>query len=161
MADTSHAPPPQPDVWSPPPVRGYRSVDNRYVAGVLGGLGERLGVDPLFLRIGVVVAAVLTRSAAPLLVPLAYGVAWLVIPPWGGRSLIASLGERRGWQATAGVLMLVVATWIVLGVPSLWLAGGLAFLAWLLLAPESPGATAGADGAGREADGEAAGRADG
>ena len=33
--------------------RLYRSVDDRVIAGVCGGLAVRLGVDPSLVRIGV------------------------------------------------------------------------------------------------------------
>ncbi|NIT61059.1 MAG: PspC domain-containing protein, partial [Aliifodinibius sp.] len=31
--------------------RLYRSRENRMIAGVCGGLGEYLGIDPIFVRI--------------------------------------------------------------------------------------------------------------
>jgi phage shock protein C len=36
--------------------RLYRSWRNRWIAGVCGGLGEHLGIDPLVFRIGFVLA---------------------------------------------------------------------------------------------------------
>jgi phage shock protein PspC (stress-responsive transcriptional regulator) len=55
------------------PVR--RSVTDRVLAGVAGGIGEAMGTDPNLVRIGFVLAAVLTRGIA-ILVYLA------LIPIW-------------------------------------------------------------------------------
>lgn len=51
-----------------------RSRENRVVAGVCGGLGEYLGVDPVLLRIAFVVLA-FTGSGV-----LLYIVGWIIMP---------------------------------------------------------------------------------
>jgi len=55
--------------------RLYRSRDNRVVAGVAGGLGAHLGVDPVLIRISLVALAFAGAFGI-----LAYLIAWLVIP---------------------------------------------------------------------------------
>jgi len=56
--------------------RLYRSRGDRWLGGVLGGLGAYLGVDPLILRVA---AVLLTVLGAGVLVA-AYIVMWIVIP---------------------------------------------------------------------------------
>ena len=58
------------------PRRLRRSRRNRWLVGVCGGLGERYGFPPLILRLALIAAGLFS----PFLVPLAYLVAWLVIP---------------------------------------------------------------------------------
>lgn len=57
--------------------RLMRSKKDQKIAGVIGGLGEYLDVDPNLLRIGVVLLFFLS-AGIPVL--LTYLVAWLVIP---------------------------------------------------------------------------------
>lgn len=52
-----------------------RSRDDQVIAGVAGGLGRYLGVDPVLVRIAFVVLALFGGSGI-----VAYIVAWLVIP---------------------------------------------------------------------------------
>lgn len=56
--------------------RLYRSREDRWLGGVLGGLGAYLGIDPLLLRVA---AIVLTVLGAGVLIP-AYIVMWIVVP---------------------------------------------------------------------------------
>jgi phage shock protein C len=55
--------------------RLWRSRDDRLVAGVAGGLGRYLGVDPVIVRLVFVVLAVAGGGGV-----LAYLIAWVVIP---------------------------------------------------------------------------------
>jgi len=55
----------------------YRSETNKRIAGVCGGIGEMLDVDPTIVRVAVVVLA-LTTGILPFLV--GYIIAWLVFP---------------------------------------------------------------------------------
>lgn len=76
-----------------------RSRDDRMIAGVAGGIGQHLGVDPVIVRLVFVVLAVVGGGGV-----LAYLIAWVVIPdapvdgqpsppPSGsGTSVIAGLG---------------------------------------------------------------------
>ena len=73
-------PPPEPDRPGPGPATGggrvlRRSQHDRMLAGVCGGLGNYLGVDPVLLRIAFVVLALANGIGL-----IAYAVAWIVIP---------------------------------------------------------------------------------
>ena len=52
-----------------------RSASDRVLAGVCGGLGRYLGVEPVLLRIAAVVLALANGIGA-----IAYVIAWVVIP---------------------------------------------------------------------------------
>jgi len=65
----------EPFPTSAPPRVLRRSRDDRVIAGVCGGLGRYLGVEPILLRIVVVVLAIAGGSGF-----LFYIVAWLFIP---------------------------------------------------------------------------------
>jgi phage shock protein PspC (stress-responsive transcriptional regulator) len=54
----------------------YRSRNDRWLGGVLGGLGAYLGVEPLILRILVLVLTLLGQG----LLVLAYIILWVLIP---------------------------------------------------------------------------------
>lgn len=56
--------------------RLYRSRSDRWVAGVLGGLGTYLGVDPVLLRIAVILLTVIGAGSFV----IAYIVMWVLIP---------------------------------------------------------------------------------
>ena len=55
--------------------RLYRSVSDRMIAGVCGGLGEYLRIDPTLVRLAFVFFALWAGGGV-----LAYIIAWLVIP---------------------------------------------------------------------------------
>jgi phage shock protein C len=82
----------EPAASPPPPPTGpraerllRRSSDDRLLAGVCGGLGRYLGVDPVLLRIAAVVLALANGLGL-----VAYVIAWIVIP------------EERSGQPAAG-----------------------------------------------------------
>jgi phage shock protein C len=82
----------EPAASPPPPPTGpraerllRRSSDDRLLAGVCGGLGRYLGVDPVLLRIATVVLALANGLGL-----IAYVIAWIVIP------------EERSGQPAAG-----------------------------------------------------------
>jgi phage shock protein C len=84
----------EPAASPPPPPTGpraerllRRSSDDRLLAGVCGGLGRYLGVDPVLLRIAAVVLALANGLGL-----IAYVIAWIVIP------------EERSGQPAAGAL---------------------------------------------------------
>lgn len=56
--------------------RLYRSRSDRMLGGVLGGLGVYLGVDPLLLRVIVVVLTVLGAGG----LVLVYILMWIIVP---------------------------------------------------------------------------------
>ena len=55
--------------------RLYRSESNRTIAGVCGGLGEFLGIDPLIIRIFFIIWTILGEFSV-----LVYFILWVVIP---------------------------------------------------------------------------------
>lgn len=57
--------------------RLYRSQTNRKIAGVCGGIGELMDVDPTIVRLVVVVLALMT-GVVPMLI--GYLIAWWIVP---------------------------------------------------------------------------------
>jgi phage shock protein C len=57
----------------------YRSSSNKVVAGVCGGLAEKLAIDPVIIRLIFVLLAVFAGGGV-----LAYIILWIVLPerPW-------------------------------------------------------------------------------
>lgn len=53
----------------------YRSVTNRKIAGVCGGLGEYFDIDPMIIRLAWVIFTLMGGAGI-----LAYIIGWLVIP---------------------------------------------------------------------------------
>jgi len=53
-----------------------KSKNNKVIAGVCGGIGEYLGIDPTIIRLLWVVMIFLSFGAAI----LAYVIAWIIIP---------------------------------------------------------------------------------
>ncbi|MEZ4789161.1 MAG: PspC domain-containing protein [Flavobacteriales bacterium] len=59
--------------------RFYRDTDDKWLGGVLGGLGAYLGMDPLWLRIAVVA---LVLASVGSLIPI-YLLLWILVPKAG------------------------------------------------------------------------------
>ena len=79
--------------------RLFRSESNRVLGGVCGGLGEFLGVDPLFIRIFFVAWTALGEFSV-----LIYFILWVVMP-----SKIASdAGEKLSSDELGARIRLVV-----------------------------------------------------
>jgi phage shock protein PspC (stress-responsive transcriptional regulator) len=77
----STTPPPDPAAATPPPTytpprRLVRSRSDRVFGGVCGGIGRHYDIDPVLIRILVVVATVFTGGVFA----LAYVLAWLFVP---------------------------------------------------------------------------------
>jgi phage shock protein C len=76
-----------------------RTKKNRIIAGVCGGIGEYLDVDPTVIRVIWVILTIISVGAGI----IAYGAAWLIIPPeeesitesGTGGSEIVSPGEEK------------------------------------------------------------------
>lgn len=75
-----------------------RSITDRKVAGVAGGLGRHLDVDPLILRVAFVVLAFFGGAGLIL-----YGACWLLLPEDGSDRAPFHLDDR-----TRGVALIIV-----------------------------------------------------
>lgn len=67
---------PQQQTTIPAPKRLLRSRDDRWLAGVCGGIGEYAGIDPNLVRVLTVVGVVLSFGC----LVIAYLAAWILIP---------------------------------------------------------------------------------
>ena len=57
--------------------RLYRSKDNRVIAGILGGIGEYLNIDPVVIRVAFIALTVFTGIVPGIIF---YIVALLIVP---------------------------------------------------------------------------------
>ncbi|HEX9934217.1 MAG TPA: PspC domain-containing protein [bacterium] len=62
--------------------RLYRSIQDRKIAGVCGGLGEYLGADPTVLRLVAVFLGLVTGIVPGI---ITYFIAWIIIPEETGK----------------------------------------------------------------------------
>jgi phage shock protein C len=85
-----------------PPLR--RSTSDKVIAGVAGGLGRYLGIDPVVVRIALVVFA-LSGGAGVLL----YIVAWIAIPEErpGELPAVTSGSARNNGAVILGAILLI------------------------------------------------------
>jgi phage shock protein C len=81
-------PPPPPSGGGPRLVR--RSRSERVIAGVCGGVGRYLGVDPVLLRIAFIILALANGLGV-----IAYVVAWVAIPEEQPGQPVAQAAEPR------------------------------------------------------------------
>lgn len=98
-----------------------RDREGGVIGGVCAGLGERLGLDPLLLRIGF---AILTVATAGLAI-VGYAVAWALIPAsaQGDRPQAQRRRPRRrrgGPRVAAGVGLLTLAALLVFRELGIW-----------------------------------------
>ena len=68
----------------------YRSPRHKVVGGVAGGLGERLGVDPVLVRIAFALLSLCSFAGVIL-----YGLLWALLPEDEGEMEIVEPGARR------------------------------------------------------------------
>jgi signal transduction histidine kinase len=110
------------DIPAPrPAVR--RDLENRVVAGVCAGLGRRMGIDPVILRVAFVAVA-----AAGGVGILLYALAWLLIPAdAAGRpsARARALPRRASWQVASGVGLLVLALILFFRELGIWFSDAL------------------------------------
>lgn len=108
-----------------------RSVTDRKVAGVAGGLGRHLNIDPTVLRVLFVVLCFFGGAGF-----VAYGVAWLLVPEEGKADGIVALNDstRNALLIVAGVvaaLLVVGDSWRGIGFPWPLLLVGVGVLIYL------------------------------
>lgn len=113
--------------------RLYRSVDDRKIAGVAGGLGRHLNIDPTILRVLFVVLCFFGGAGL-----LLYGAAWLLVPEDGRTqgTIATSPSTRNALLITAGVigaLLLVGDSWNGIGFPWPLMLVAIAVLFYVLL----------------------------
>ena len=88
-----------------PPPRIRRSLDDRVIGGVCGGLGRYFGVDPLFFRLAFVVLTLGGGSGV-----LFYLIGWIVIPEERKDELVGPSGSSLGSSGPilAGIALVTV-----------------------------------------------------
>jgi signal transduction histidine kinase len=99
----------------PAPLRRDRSTG--VLGGVCAGLGRWLGIDPLILRVGFVVAAIAGGTGV-----LLYAICWALLPAGGeGRALMArAIGRRESWMVASGLVLLMLAVLLLFRAWGLW-----------------------------------------
>lgn len=82
-----------------------RSERNRVIAGLFGGLGEYLNVDPNLLRL----AGVALLLVAPCVMVLLYTIGSLLVPRAGGRSYLETKADMSAvGPAVVGVVLVII-----------------------------------------------------
>ncbi len=79
-----------------------RSRSDKVIAGVCGGLGRSLGVDPLLIRIIVAVLAVFGAGV------VLYALGWLLLPVDDGTPSVGAQALQRGEHTRSGTVWLAV-----------------------------------------------------
>ncbi len=142
MDETTATDPPAPgpaEERAPGPLRLRRSSTDRVLGGVAGGIGRYLGVDPVVVRVAIVLLALAGGTGF-----VAYLVAWVLVPADGGEPVPAGRGGSVDRETTrvAGVALLgLAALGFAFGLdwdddlllPILLIGGG----CWLLLRKEA------------------------
>lgn len=95
----------------------YRSNHHRLIAGVAGGLGMRLGIDPSLVRIAFVLLSLCGGVGL-----LAYFVLWAVLPEDDG----TAEEKEPGLVRALSMAMVVTGTMILLGGAGLWFGNTIA-----------------------------------
>ncbi len=113
---------PTPD--EPQEQRLRRSRDDRVIAGVCGGLGKYLGIDPVLVRI----AALLLLFAGGVGI-LLYLIGWIAIPEEETGNEAASARPAGGDERTRGAILLGL-VFVALGIFFLLDEAWPSFLSW-------------------------------
>ena len=105
-----------------------RSLSDRKVAGVAGGLGRHLDIDPVILRVAFVVLVFFGGAGLIL-----YGALWLLVPEQGRDRAAVSLDERS--RSIALIIVGVLAALALLGdsLGRFWFPWPLAIIALVVL----------------------------
>ena len=118
-----------------------RDTERGIVAGVCAGLGQRLGIDPILIRVAFVVITIATAGFAV----IGYALAWLVIPAESAARSAAPRAPRTAtgwarpanWKVAAGTGMLSLSLLLVLRELGIWWSDA---LVWPLVLAASGGA---------------------
>jgi signal transduction histidine kinase len=105
-----------------------RDIGHGFIAGVLAGIGERIGVDPLILRIAFAIAVIATGG----LLLLAYLIAWAALPAEeGGSAPVARFGRmargRGNWRVAVGAGLLTLSALLAFRQLGIWWSDALAW----------------------------------
>jgi signal transduction histidine kinase/phage shock protein PspC (stress-responsive transcriptional regulator) len=97
-----------------------RSRSGAMLGGVCAGLAPRLGIDPLVLRVGFVIASVAGGVGIGL-----YAICWALIPADPDTAAVEGrfgrvLGRRESWQVAAGIVLLLVAVLLLFRAWGIW-----------------------------------------
>jgi signal transduction histidine kinase len=90
----------------------YRSPRRRVIGGVAGGIGERLGVDPVVIRVAFALLSLCFFAGVVL-----YALLWATLPDDEGEMTITEPGVRRA----ASVALVVLGLMTLLRSAGLWL----------------------------------------
>jgi phage shock protein PspC (stress-responsive transcriptional regulator) len=120
-----------------------RSVTDRHVAGVAGGIARHLDVDPIIVRVALVVAVFFGGAGL-----LLYVAAWILVPEEGTADEPLGLDQRSRTIALVGVGVLALVAALGDWAGAFWfpwpLAIGAALVVWFLhrkqQSPEAAGA---------------------
>ena len=97
-----------------PPLR--RDPGRRVLAGVCAGLGERLGIDPLIVRVAFVAAALAGGLGIVL-----YALAWVAIPRGEGEAAPRRIpGDRGSVEVALGVALLALSLLLTFRELGIW-----------------------------------------
>ncbi|WP_437582982.1 PspC domain-containing protein [Paramicrobacterium sp. CJ85] len=94
---------------------GLRRSDDRWIAGVCGGVAERTGLDPLLVR---GIAIVIALLGGPIF--LAYAAGWALLPDAGGRIHLERMIRGIFDPALVGIGILLVLTFAPFGQGIWW-----------------------------------------
>jgi len=104
----------------PPPLR--RDREGALLGGVCAGLGRRLGIDPIIVRVAFIAAAAAGGTGL-----VAYALAWALLPAEGeARGPVLRVpGGRDSLSVAAGIGMLVLALLLLFRQWGLWVGDAL------------------------------------
>ena len=119
----------------PAPLRRTRS--GAVLGGVCAGLGPRLGVDPLVLRVVFLVASLAGGVGVAL-----YAACWVLIPadaagPARTRGLARAFGRRESWQVAGGIVFLMLSVLLLFRAWGIWVGDA---IVWPLVLASGGGA---------------------
>jgi phage shock protein C len=93
-----------------------RSKTDKVIAGVCGGLGRSLGVDPVWLRIAFVALTLAGGSGV-----LIYVIAWIAIPEEGESGSLVPMVKTVTPALLVGGILIVIGAITLLGTFAPWM----------------------------------------